>query len=258
MQNAEIAILNLIAAILFLFLTGIAWSKGWKTLGALTLLCGALAFLIPQFDWVKGLSKSAVLANLAGRVKSIGESLDSFYTQIEEMKAESEIQQQKIIRSQEELSLTQKEVLTAQLGLNKQQKKLEDIENIIKNFANRKEVDIFPHVQNPKMIITKHSKKAATVYYELREVPYPKTVELKVYVYSQPDNSFYIYGNIIIFSWGDSLSLLEDKEKSSYVSYLADHSKKSEVLSLTERDGKVYAGNTRLPTIPELRSLPAQ
>jgi hypothetical protein len=144
--------------------------------------------------------------------------------------------------------------MRAQLGkattdLAVQQKVISSSEDFVKKVFSSHTVALFTFDQlvKPNSIVLPSPGAGinTVVYMLLPSTPIPGTLQLQYHIFVQPPNSYGNLHNVVIFSWGDPVDSLKQKQMS--VSYFPDSSDKDLIHALSEKDGRVYADDQPLP-----------
>ena len=82
----------------------------------------------------------------------------------------------------------------------------------------------------------------------LKEVPFPQSVQIQFHVFSQPRNTYAVFGNVVLFFWGDPVANLS--QNPLLVSYVANpntHGTPFKTLSVKKE--LVFADSLQLPNV---------
>jgi hypothetical protein len=163
--------------------------------------------------------------------------------------ANSREQLQEANKLQPQMADMQQQLSTALDQLRKQQSIISNSESFVKNVFSSHKTDIFTvgH-EPPTRLVTVPPPTGgdrSVVLLLLTGTPIKETLQLQYRVFTQPPNSFVTLHNLVIFSWGESLSNLQNQQLSA--SYFPDASDKELMTSLSERDGRIFADGEPLP-----------
>jgi hypothetical protein len=109
----------------------------------------------------------------------------------------------------------------AQSQINEQQKKLTDTGELVKSIFANSRVETFSDAMVGRYLVREGNNRRV-VFILLHDIPYPESVQLQWYVYTQPRNSYAVIKNVVIFFWGDPADNL--KQHPLLVNYVADTS----------------------------------
>jgi hypothetical protein len=95
---------------------------------------------------------------------------------------------------------------SAQQALQKQQEKLSDLDQLLTSFYEARKTEIFEtKPDSSNLVALKHDDSHVTIYVILSSPPIPQTLDLQWHVFAQPKNSYFIYGNVLMFRWAQSV-----------------------------------------------------
>jgi hypothetical protein len=231
-----ILIVSIMIALLFLFLGFLALRKDWSKTFTLCLFFAFGSFVLGQ-EWFQGFLKTQVLSTVLFSLKKYGDKIENFHKTIETISKE-------LYEQQLEHSKTQSEIKGIQGSIIEQQKKLENIELLVKNIFERITHEQFFHTQVERMQIHEIGERSAIVVFRLKSIPIYQTVQIQYHVSYQPRGSYYLDKNIVILIWGDSVVSL--RNRAFIISYVADPTVVDVYKTLVRKEKEIYANERRL------------
>ena len=212
--------------------------KGWRILFTVCIglaavcILSAVVILLSNQEWFKGFFKNEVITVLRTTTEQYGKKLNEFHSTVETIQNQLESQQ-------ENISKTQERVLIAQQRIGEQQKKLENMELLVKSIFERTKNEVFSYTENKdRMVILEHNEQHATICFNLSEVPILQTIRLQYHIFAQPTDAYNIINNILIANWGGDVKLIE-KEK-FYLTYIPDPTKRDVKSVVTIKDKLIH------------------
>lgn len=171
-------------------------------------------------------------------VKNDQGELDKVQKQTQEMQASLGVAQGLIQKQQKELGSQQE-------ALQKQQEKLADLDQLITSIYEARRSEIHEATQDSSTLVAvKHDDTHVDVYVSLDSPPIPQTVDLQWHVFAQPKDSFMIYGNVLIFRWGQSLEVFRSHPLT--ITYVPMPKQNSIDGELSLKDSRVFIGSEPL------------
>lgn len=171
----------------------------------------------------------------------VKEEFDNVHTQLQ---AATELQPR--------VTTIQQDLSRAVEAIASQQKVLASQEGFVKDIFSKHRNDYFFQHSPPTRfrIAPRKVGQGATVFLLLAEAPIIETVQLQYFVWPQQPNTFRIFDNLVVFSWGDPAGGLT--EHIFNVSYFPDLGHKDLIKALSEKDGRIYADNEPMPLFGEV------
>jgi hypothetical protein len=201
------------------------FKKSWQWSTTIAFIVGAFFFIIalpPTREFMRATAWAAFVTAL----EATGQGLVRLNSVIDDIRKGMETEQGKRQQQQAELGRIQTEtremqtaLKTAQDALNEQQKKLADINQLLKAFYRAgRTVYVETTSDHDALAIVSHSENQVTLYALLPDVPIPQTLQLQYHVAVQPRISYYSDNNLITFWWAQNEASLRSKPMAfSYV-----------------------------------------
>jgi hypothetical protein len=152
---------------------------------------------------------------------------------------------------QPQMAAMRKELKTATNEMRDQQQVISSSEEFVKRVFSSHKTDYFTVGHEPPTklvtIAPPPNSKRSIVAFLLSSSPIRETLQLQYKVFAQPPDSYLTIHNLVIFSWGDPLSSLNDQELSA--SYFPDKSDTDLIHSLRVENGRIFADDEPLPLV---------
>lgn len=193
----------------------------WSAAAIVSLFLAALLGMSSQ-EWVRGFFKSEVLTRLL-----------AYGSQLERYTATTETMRQELVDAQQRIEA--------------QQKRLEDLDGLVKNLYARTRTEIYKS-GDPRLMVMVEGAGTSCAFVELKETPIPESIRFSQGQQVVPPDAYEVYRNVLIVACGEVAGqvLRELTQNAFYVQYVADPAPKAARVPLTESNGKVLAGKTVL------------
>lgn len=235
---------------LFLWAAYLSYQKSWKAGAYISLTVGAL-FLVVAVPPTRDFLRTTAWAAFVTSLEATGQGLLRLSKTIDDIRAGMELEQKKRESQQKELEQVQTQIKDMQASLRSsqealdiQQKKLADVDQILKSFYEASTTDtVDTKKDSDRLVIIGHDETHVSIYVVLPRPPIPQTLQLQWHVYAQPRNSYYVQENLVVFRWGQSESSFREHNLS--LSYVPDPTKTAVERHLVRRgdrallDGRV-------------------
>ena len=200
----SIAGLILIAG-LFAAAAYFSYAKDWR-FGFYFSLIICAGFLCVALPTTRAFMRTTAWAAFVTALESTGQGLVRLGRTIDDIRTRMTQEQSDLDKVQKDTQKMQGSLHTAQEALQKQQEKLSDLDQLMKSFYEARKTEIFDtKTDSPNLVGLKHDDSHSTIYVVLSAPPIPQSVDLQWHVYAQPKGSYFMFDNIVVFRWGQSL-----------------------------------------------------
>ncbi len=152
---------------------------------------------------------------------------------------------------QPEMAAMRQQLTQATTAIEAQRKVISSSEEFVKSVFSSHMTDYFQVGKPPEnryaVILPPPNGNRTIVLLLLSSTPIRETLQLQFHVFAQPQNSYIIIHNLVVFSWADSPKDLKTQQLSA--SYFPDRSDKNIIHSLTEHDGESLRTTNRFRSL---------
>jgi hypothetical protein len=234
------SIIGLIAlGAVFLGAAYLSYGKDWR-FGFYFSLVIAAGILLTALPATRAFLRTTAWAAFVTALESTGQGLVRLNKTIDDVRTGMQHDRDELAKVQTDTGQMQGSLRDAQQGLEKQQVKLADMDQLLKSFYEARKTEVFNTKTDAKdLIALRHDDTHATIYILLSSPPIPQTVDVQWHVYAEPKTSYNVVNNVLIFRWGQSVESFRTQQLT--VTYVADPTQKSLYSKLSINDNRVSA-----------------
>lgn len=222
----------------------LSYGKNWRFGFYFSLVIGA-AFICVALPTTRAFMRTTAWAAFVTGLESTGQGLNRLSRTIDDIRIRMTQEQADLDNVQKDTQKMQGSLHDAQQALQKQQEKLSDLDQLLKSFYEARKTEAFDtKTDSPSLVALKHDDTHSTIYIVLSSAPIPQTLDLQWHVFAQPKNSYFTYGNVVVFRWGQSLDSFRTQQLS--VTYVPDPKQKPVWSKLSLKANRVMADNEPL------------
>jgi hypothetical protein len=187
-----------------------------------------------------------LLATNQGQIEKHQKELEEVQAKVKDAQADLSTQQKDITNQQFRISSMQTELNTAQGDLLTQEKKLEDVDYLVKHLFESTSEETIPYEDTNRVSVLDFGDGNGRVFFKLNSIPVKNSVQGVARVYKQPPNMAFL-GNQITFSppsFNNVVVVNFKSDQAKYMTfnfrYVRDSRETNMVQKVEIRDRKVF------------------
>ena len=242
-----------------LFLTLVAWRKGWLKTGILLAFLG-MAYALTAQDWVQDILKAHMnpvvrqQLNDAKALKELRRTVDGLAQRVTAQQAAIEAQEHRLTGQEGALSAQQQAWDTIKAGLeearqliNEHQRQLGEVGSFVQDMSGGSVTETLSSKNKGRVIFLRRGNREGTVFLQLLHVPRAGTLKVQWESVTFPPGACAAQKNIVAVKVADDVNRFA--KRPFLVRYIPDTSKAQEHTAMWLQDGAVYADGERLPDL---------
>lgn len=242
-----------------MFLTLVAWRKGWPKTGILLAFL-AVAYAFTVQEWVQDILKAHMSPlvrqqlNDAKALKELRKTVDGVSQRVTAQQAVLDAQDKRLTAQEGALSAQQQAWDTVKTGLeearqliNTHQQQLGDVGAFVQDMSGGAVTESLSAKDKGRLILLPFSNKAGTAYLQLSHVPRAGTLKVQWESVTFAPQAYTTHKNIVAVRLADDVKKFNKHPFS--IRYIPDTSRTQEHAAMLLQNGVVYADGEKLPDL---------